>query len=336
MENAHLPSVFLERLRAVIPVQDRGPVLESFAFKRDISVRVNTLKVKIQDAAAQLLDKGIKALPVPWCAEAFVLSEVEARAISDDPLVREGKIYIQSLSSMLPAVILDPRPGENVLDLCAAPGSKTSQMAAMMKNEGWITAVEVVKERMYKLKNVLSLLGVRNVSIKLMDGRRFRQQGELFDKILVDAPCSSEGRFKTSDKKSFQYWSLRKIKEMVQKQRGLVLSAGRLLKPGGVLVYSTCTFAPEENEGVIDWLLRKSKERLEVLPVDVPGVQSYPAVQEWQGKTFSKEVQNCFKVLPNPTMEGFFVAKLIKVKRSNGQNAKSFTNTFDFLTFLTF
>ena len=236
MENAHLPSVFLERLRAVIPVQDRGPVLESFAFKRDISVRVNTLKVKIQDAAAQLLDKGIKALPVPWCAEAFVLSEVEARAISDDPLVREGKIYIQSLSSMLPAVILDPRPGENVLDLCAAPGSKTSQMAAMMKNEGWITAVEVVKERMYKLKNVLSLLGVRNVSIKLMDGRRFRQQGELFDKILVDAPCSSEGRFKTSDKKSFQYWSLRKIKEMVQKQRGLVLSAGRLLKPGGVLV----------------------------------------------------------------------------------------------------
>ena len=313
MESVQLPSQFLDRLQNVIPAREWDSVLKSFDLKRGVSVRVNTLKAGIKDAAAIFQSRGIKALPVSWCPEAFVLAGAGGRTVSDDALVQEGKIYIQSLPSMLPAVVMGPEPGENILDLCAAPGSKTSQMAARMKNEGWITAVEAVKDRMYKLKSVLSLLGVTNVSIKLMDGRQFRPQGGLFDKILVDAPCSSEGRFKISDKKSFQYWSLRKIKEMVQKQRGLLLNASRLFKPGGVLVYSTCTFAPEENEGVVDWLLRKSKERLAILPVEIPGVQTYPAVQKWQEKSFSADVRHCFRVLPNEIMEGFFITKVTKL-----------------------
>lgn len=321
MESVHLPSVFLERLRAVIPPQEWEAVLKSFALKREITVRVNTLKAEIEDVAATLQGQGIKVSTVPWYPEALVLFGVEGRILSDDALVREGKMYIQSLSSMLPAVILAPNPGENILDLCAAPGSKTGQMAAMMHNEGWITAVESVKERMYKLKSVLALLGVTNVRIKLTDGRRFRQQGELFDKILVDAPCSSEGRFKNSDKKSFQYWSLRKIKEMVQKQRGLLLNAGRLLKPGGTLVYSTCTFAPEENEGVIDWFLRKTDGAFQVLPSGIAGIKTYPAVHEWQEKIFNGEVKNCLRVLPDPLMEGFFVAKIIKLSAVSPQLA---------------
>ena len=133
-----------------------------------------------------------------------------------------------------------------------------------------------------------------------------------FDKILVDAPCSSEGRFKIADKKTFAYWSLRKIKEMVHKQRGLLLNASRLLKPGGTLVYSTCTFAPEENEGVVNWLLKKTAGALKVEPVLLDDVVSYPAVEEWEGKIFNPAVRNCFRVLPTSEMEGFFITKIVK------------------------
>lgn len=152
-------------------------------------------------------------------------------------------------------------------------------------------------------------MGAENIDLRLMDGRRFQARGQLFDRILVDAPCSSEGRFRFEDKKTFAYWSLRKIKEMVEKQRGLLLNASRLLKPGGVMVYSTCTFAPEENEGVVDWLLRKTEGRLKVDEIGFQDIPRYPAVAEWQNKVYNKQVQNCLRVLPGKQMDGFFITK---------------------------
>ena len=145
----------------------------------------------------------------------------------------------------------------------------------------------------------------------MIDGRRLKSF-ELFDKILVDAPCTTEGRFKTFEPESYGYWSPRKIREMVRKQRGLLLNAGRLLKLGGIMVYSTCTFAPEENEGVIDWLLRKTEGQLKLSPIVFPDIESYPSPVEWEGKKFSDETQKCLRILPNKMMEGFFVAKLIR------------------------
>jgi len=185
-------------------------------------------------------------------------------------------------------------------------------MAALMHNQGLIVAVEAIRNRYYRLKSVCSLLGVKNATSKLMDGRRFKPQGQLFDKILVDAPCSSEGRFNTAHPKTFAYWSPRKIKEMSRKQKGLLLAASRALKPGGTLVYSTCTFAPEENEAVVDWLLRKTEGAIELLPLQVDDVQSYPTLEDWQERTFSPEVHKCLRVLPAKDIEGFFLVKLIR------------------------
>jgi len=145
-----------------------------------------------------------------------------------------------------------------------------------------------------------------------MDARRFRPRNSFFDKILVDAPCSSEGRFQSGNPKTLAYWSSRKIKEMMRKQRGLLLAASRLLKPGGILVYSTCTFAPEENEGVVHWLLKKTKGTLRTESIDIPGVASYPVVTQWNKKEFNGEITKCFRVLPNVHMEGFFIAKFKK------------------------
>ena len=177
-----------------------------------------------------------------------------------------------------------------------------------MRNEGEIVAVEAIRGRYYKLKSVVAQMDATNVALKLTDARRFRSP-TLFDRILVDAPCSSEGRFRMSDPDTCAYWSPRKIKEMVRKQRGLLLHASRLLKPGGTLVYATCTFAPEENEGVVDWLLRKTEGRLSLEPVDFVGIPSYPSLEGWLERKFDHRVKNCFRIFPGAEMEGFFIAR---------------------------
>lgn len=306
-----LPAIFLERLREIIPYQHYDAVESSFSSKGAVTVRINTLKVARADVLQALTALNISYKVLSWCHDALILSGLTSQEYGELSMVKQGQLYRQSLSSMLPVVILNPQPGEQVLDFCAAPGSKTTQIAAMMKNEGELIAVEAVRPRFYRLKAVCALLGASNVMCKLTDARRFRSQ-ELFDKILVDAPCSSESRFKTDDPKSVGYWSPRKIKEMVHKQRGLLLSASRFLKSGGVLVYSTCTFAPEENEGVIDWVLRKSEGQLKTESIEINGISSYPAISTWEERLYDSQVKNSLRVLPDGIMEGFFVAKLIK------------------------
>ncbi len=309
--SVQLPSLFLERLKEIVPSAQLDSVLRSFSSARPISIRVNKLKDDRNQICQTFKERNIEFRLLPWCDDALILENISKEQLWEMDLIKEGKIYQQASSSMLVPVVLNPQPGERVLDLCAAPGSKTSQIAAMMNNEGEIIAVEHIKDRYYRLKSVLSLLGVTNTKLKMMDGRRYKDS-ELFDRILVDAPCSSEGRFHLADKKSFGFWSLRKIKEMVQKQRGLLLSASRLLKPNGILVYSTCTFAPEENEGVVDWFLRKTKERFTIYPVELNGIETYPAIKQWKGKVYRDVVSSCVRLLPTQIMDGFFIAKLRK------------------------
>jgi tRNA (cytosine49-C5)-methyltransferase len=313
MENMILPALFLERLHKIVPAQYIHSVEEAFSQKKAACFRWNSLKGDSRELLDYLEANQISFARVPWYNLAFMMQTIESTVVSHWEMANQGKIYIQSLSSMLPAVVLDPQPGDMVLDLCAAPGSKTTQMAAAMQDQGRIVAVEAIRDRFYRLKSVVQLLGPSIIETKCLDGRRFRTaQGELFDRVLVDAPCSSEGRFKTYDKKSIGYWNLRKIREMVKKQRGLLLNACRLLKPGGVLVYSTCTFAPEENEGVVSWVLKKMQGEVSLAAIDTEGFERYPALSEWQEKAFDPQVVHCCRVLPTSTMEGFFMAKFIK------------------------
>ncbi len=307
-----LPFPFLERLKHILPIETQNDVLRTFSRPGPLSVRINTLKIGREELTKELVEHKIFFTPVPWYKDALILNDIPQKELGETEFAQQKFFYSQSLSSMLPVIVLDPQPGEKILDMCAAPGGKTTQMASHMNNEGSILAVEAIKDRFYRLKSVVNQLGASIVDYKVMDARRFRFQGEYFDRILVDVPCSSEGRFKTSAPKSFAYWSPRKIREMAQKQRGILMTASHLLKPGGVLVYSTCTFAPEENEGVVDWLLKKTKGTIQVVPIDLPDVKTYPALRVWQNKEFNPEVSKCLRVLPNEMMEGFFIAKLAK------------------------
>ena len=284
-----IPEAFWQRLERIIPEALLPQVLTTFRNKRPVFFRGNPLK---------------------GGPDAAVLEADSPEAHRQE--VEEGKLYIQGLSSMLVGRLLGAEPGERVLDLCAAPGSKTGHIAALMQNTGEIVAVERVRERMYKLKSVLTLLGVTNTACVLTDGRRF-QPATFFDRALVDAPCSSEGRFLETVPKTYRYWSERKIREMRRKQRGLLHQATRLVKPGGIILYSTCTFAPEENEGVIDWLLRKTAGAWETASLDEvwpAAAATYPALTRWGEKDFDPAVAKCRRILPTEKYEGFFIAKL--------------------------
>lgn len=307
-----LPARFLERLCGIIPPQYLEGCVKNFSAEKILTVRVNTLKTNRDSILKIFKEHGIDFEQVPWYREAFVLNRMTQSQLKKTELLQKGLLYMQSLSSMLPALILNPQPGEDILDMCAAPGSKATQLASLMKNQGTIFAVDNVKDRYYKLRSIISLLGAEIVEPKFADARKLRIRDRLFDRILLDAPCSSEGRFKISDKKTLAYWSPRKIKEMVHKQRGLLLSATRLLKSGGVLVYCTCTFAPEENEGVLNWLLKKTGDAIEVTPINLKTTTTYPAIIVWGQKKYHAQISRCARILPVGIMEGFFIAKLVK------------------------
>lgn len=308
-----LPALFVERLKTIIPSDLLDPVLNSFASAGSAAIRVNTLKFSVDAAAALLTDTGVSFVPHPAARDVILVPASTRERWRDLEHFSDGRLYWQAPSSVLPVSVLAPGSEEKVLDLCAAPGSKTTQMAALMNNTGGITAVEVVKGRFFKLRAVCALTGVMNVKCLLTDGRRYRPPEFLFDKVLVDAPCSSEGRFNINDAKSLKYWSPHKIKEMAHKQKGLLLNAGRCLKSGGVLVYSTCTFAPEENEGVVDWFLKKSKGDFRLELFDLPGVPRYPSLKGNGRRDFGHDLSTCWRVLPDGIFSGFFIAKFRRI-----------------------
>ena len=219
----------------------------------------------------------------------------------------------------MPVHVLGPRPGERVLDLCAAPGSKTGQIAAAMANDGEVVAVEKVRERFFKLRANVAAQGATVVRPRLGSGTAVAHTDpEAFDRVLLDAPCSTEGRFRSDVPATTAYWSPRKVKEMRAKQGRLLYAAVQALRPGGTLVYSTCTFAPEENEGALTKMLKTFGGRVEVVPVE--GLGDGPAggplvregLGEWDGRAFHPDVRHARRVLPDGRFEAFFVARIVK------------------------
>jgi 16S rRNA (cytosine1407-C5)-methyltransferase len=214
---------------------------------------------------------------------------------------------------MLPALILNPQPGEKVLDLCAAPGSKTTQLAALMQNQGEIVANDTSKARLHKLRSQLEQYGMSNTRIISQPGQSLWQKyPDYFDKTLVDVPCSMEGRFRTDDPVSYSHWSEKKVKLLAKLQKWLLRSAISATKPGGVIVYSTCTLSPEENEGVIDWILKKDGHKVMIEDILPPSIPRYPTILDWRGKEYHPDVAKTVRVLPGSDWEGFYVARMRK------------------------
>lgn len=282
---------------------------------RKQSVRINTLKISIDDALEQLSDLGVKYESVPWMSDGVFVSD-GIEKVRDHEATTKGYFYIQNAASWLPALTLEAKPGDIVLDMCAAPGGKTSHIAQLASNQALITANDNSRPRLHKLQNNLERLGVENATYLLHDATRLAQKlGEgQFDAILLDAPCSGEGMMQLDSRKDFESWSVAHIKRLQQLQKKLIVQAWKLLKPGGTLVYSTCTMAPEENEAVIEYLLKNNEDvhidDLAILRNQLANVA--PSVLEWNDKRYHEEIAKTLRLYPSENVEAFFVAKLVK------------------------
>ncbi len=313
-----LPAEFVERLYALVPPGRVEAVLATFEAPRAPGFRINTIRVAPEAILDALRADGLTPEPVAGVPGAYTVPVDQRPGLLASLPYAQGHLYVQNVSSQLPALVLDPQPGERVLDLCAAPGSKTRQLACLMQNEGEVVAVEKVRERFYKLRSNLARQGSAVVLPVLASGAAYwHREPEAFDRVLVDAPCSTEGRFRVGDPETTRYWSPRKVREMQAKQRKLLFAGVQALRPGGTLVYSTCTFAPEENEVVLSKALRTFGGAVEVveagLPTTGPVVASVQdGLTDWNGQALDPQVAHARRVLPDGTLEAFFVARLRK------------------------
>lgn len=275
------------------------------------SLRVNTLKIDIDTCKKRLEEKGWILEPIPWCKEGFWLSHTTGRRdIGNTEEHALGYIYIQEAASMLPPIALNPKPGDIVLDMCASPGSKSSQMAAMMNNEGVLVCNDYNGIRAKPLGINMQRIGATNVIVTLIGGQRIK--GQRFDKVLVDAPCSGTGTIRTS-LKTLRIWNEKSIKHLSTPQKQLLETGFNLLKSGGTLVYSTCSLEPEEDEGVVSFLLEKYPNA-KTLPIDIE-IKKGKVVTEFEGKTYNEGVKNSLRVWPQDNdTEGFFVCKIMKTE----------------------
>ena len=303
-------NVFLERLKAIIPKEHYADVVASFSQPPKTGVRLNPLRSNDPSLIPSLISHTIEPT---WIDNTYLVDASEKEILTHSEAFANGEFYIQSLSSMLPALLLELAPGQEILDLCAAPGSKTSQMAALIHNDGHIAAVERNKKRFFKLQDNLKRQGVTCVKTFLRDGKTVYQHcADKFDRVLVDAPCSSESRFDTNNPDTYKYWDEKNIKQIARDQWQLLYSGFVSLKPGGILVYSTCTFAPEENEAVVNKLFKKFGDQVTILPIELPLTNTQPGLLTWRNKTFDKRVQDCLRILPSQSTEGFFLTKIQK------------------------
>jgi NOL1/NOP2/sun family putative RNA methylase len=304
---------FEERYRALLCGRYDEFMNYSTSYARK-SIRVNTLKITTPELLKRM-EHNWRLEQVPWCREGFWIDhkgggEEKRYDVGNTPEHILGFIYVQDAASMIPPVVLASQPGETVLDMCAAPGSKTSQIAAMMKNQGALIANDLQGDRLKALGINIQRMGVRNAILTQMQGHRFATTSIKFDRVLVDAPCSGTGTIR----KAFinmQMWSPHLVKKLASQQKQLIKAGFESLKPGGVLVYSTCTLEPEENEGVVSSLVENYPgAKVEEIKLDI---KRSPAILEFDGVKYDESVSKTLRIWPQDNdTEGFFIARIRK------------------------
>lgn len=311
--------IFISRIASIL-MMPKKDIMPLFSQRARTTIRLNSLKGNTKKIYDSLVDKGYELEEVKWVKDVYFVNNKDKAEVSQTEEYKEGFFYIQNLSSILAAVVLDPKPKERILDMCAAPGSKSTHIAQLTENKAEILANEVEISRTNSLRNVVDQFGAKSIKITISDGRDFgKKYPDYFDKVLLDAPCSGEGMIYMRGVKPLRFWSIKKIKSSSTKQKELIESAFRTLKTGGTLVYSTCTLEPEENEGVITDLLEKHKN---AKIVNIPILQDEnfndykklvkQGITHWSGNSYDTSVVKSLRVLPSPEMMGFYIVKIVK------------------------
>lgn len=300
-----LPDFFKPLLAEQYGADDMRRILEGCQTQRLVSLRANTLKATHEEVAMAFDDAGIGWQPVDWYDDAFVIPNVRENAIRALDVYEKGQVYLQSLSSMIPALVLGAQAGEDVCDLCAAPGGKTTQIAALSAGKALVTACEMHAPRANRLEHNLRKLGALNVTVMRTDARRLDDFFS-FDRILLDAPCSGSGTLRADDPKLHRRFTPALVEKSRKSQRALMAKALSLLKPGGTLVYSTCSVFACENEDIVRHALQNTRgyASYEIKPISLPGTSDLPLLPT--------TLEGCLALCPTERYEGFFVAKIVR------------------------
>ena len=272
-------------------------IIEGYSIKRPTTFRINTVKTDVSSVKDTLLKLGINFKRVEWNENAIISEdEFDIRKTS---LYENGEIYIQNLSSMIPPIVVNPKEGESILDMAAAPGGKTTQMASLSNNKAMITACEKNKIRAERLKYNLEKQGAGRVNVMMEDARRLSDFFS-FDKILLDAPCSGSGTININDKNLEKYYTKELVERSIKTQKELLRKAVKIVKSKGEIIYSTCSILKEENEKIVEEILQKSN--LEIVPIDESQFKDIPLLPA--------TIPGTICICPNELYEGFFVAKM--------------------------
>ena len=300
MEMEKLPDFLLTKLNKDYSQEEVIRILEGYKTKRILSFRVNTIKTTAEEIEQELIKNEIKYERVKWSKDAFIVLNKKENEIQEMDIYKNGKIYLQSLSSMLPPIVLNPMPKNDILDMAAAPGGKTTQIAALSNNEANITACEVNKIRAERLKYNLDKQGASSVFVMLEDARNIDNFFS-FDQILLDSPCSGSGTININENNLNEYFTTELVERSKKLQIALIKKAIKILKSGKEMVYSTCSILKEENEDIIRKVLN---EGIEIVPIEFDGKETLPQL--------STTIKGTLCICPTKYYEGFFISKLKK------------------------
>ena len=296
-----LPNFLEEKLKKQYSSEEIEKITNGYTSNRIMSLRINTIKTSKDKVENELKQNNIKFTEVSWYNEALIIENINENDIRKLNMYTNGEVYLQSLSSMIPVIVLEPKPGENILDMAAAPGGKTTQISAITNNQALITACEKNKIRADRLRYNLEKQGASGVNILNTDASHLDSFFS-FDRILLDAPCSGSGTINLNNEKDMKFFSEELINRSVKTQFELLKKAIQILKPGHEMVYSTCSILKEENEENIKKILKNNK--VELVPINRDRFKDIDIL--------STDLPETVTVTPTEKYEGFFVAKLMK------------------------
>lgn len=289
-----IPQFLKEKIEKEYGLEILNKIETGLIEEKPVTLRVNTIKSNAEKVKIELEKNNIEYEIVEWNKSAFIIKNVKEEEIRKLDIYNNGEIYLQSLSSMIPAIIIDPKERENILDMTAAPGGKTSQMAAIANNKVFLTACEKNKIRLDRLQYNMQKQGIKNINIMQEDSRKLSNYFS-FDKILLDAPCSGSGTENIFNSN----FTEELIKRSCKTQEELLTKALSILKHGGEMVYSTCSILKEENEEILNKVLKKFKAQ--IVPIQIP--KEIPVLPT--------SIDGVVTICPTKLYEGFFVAKIL-------------------------
>jgi len=295
-----IPKFLYDKLLKQYGEEITNKIIDGYSKKREVTLRVNKLKSNIEQVKEIFINKGYNVKDVSWYKDALIIENITENDIRQLDIYNNGEIYLQSLSSMMPVVILEPKEEENILDMAAAPGGKTTQIAAETMDKAFITACEKNKIRAERLNYNIEKQGARRITILKQDARELDSFFS-FDKILLDAPCSGSGTLNLANEKLEEVFTEELVQRSVKTQFEMLKKAIAVLKPGHEMIYSTCSILKEENEENLLKILKSGK--IEIVLINTEEIfKDVPLLPV--------NIDGTVSVCPNELYEGFFIAKI--------------------------